>query len=88
MKSLEKLYEEIRNSEEMKKEFTSSFKEGGVEEFLKAHDCDASAEDVMKYMQRIREGAVTDDDLDQVAGGCATTFSCNDSCYCWSQACY
>lgn len=77
MKTIEELYKEIQNDETLKQEFISSFKEGGVEEFLKAHDCDATAEDVMKYMNSLKDGAVSDDDLDQVAGGCFSGYSIN-----------
>ena len=40
MKSLEELYKEVQENEEQKKEFVSAFKEGRVEDFLSAHDCD------------------------------------------------
>lgn len=35
------------------------------------------AEDVMNYMNNIKEGAISDDDLDQVAGGACTSGGCN-----------
>ena len=80
MKSLEQLYEEIKDNDELKKEFTTAYKEGNVESFLKANECDASAEDVKDYLDGLKENAVSDDDLDKVAGGgCGTTMTC-DAC--------
>lgn len=75
MKSLEELYAEIQNDESLKQEFVNSFKEGGVENFLKDHECNATAEDVMNYMNSLRDGAVSDDDLDMVAGGGCSGFT-------------
>lgn len=77
MKSLEELYGKIQNDEDLKQEFISSFKEGVIDDFLKNHECDASAEDVINYMNNLREGEISDDDLDHVAGGCRTSFTCN-----------
>lgn len=80
MKTLEQFYEEIQNNEELKQEFTSSFKEGVLDDFLKDHDCDATAEDVMNFMNSLKDGAVSDNDLDNVAGGGFTAPSWEASC--------
>ena len=50
MKSLEELYKEIQDNEELKKEFITAFKEGQIESFLNVHDCDATAADVMSNL--------------------------------------
>ena len=83
MKSLEELYKEVQENEELKKEFISAFKEGKVEEFLKAHDCDSTAVDVMMFLNRTKDEAASEDDLSKVAGGdCGSTVTCRscDSC--------
>ena len=78
MKSLEKYYNEIQSNEELKKEFITSFKEGRIESFLKAHDCDASVTDVMTFMESKRDETATEDDLMKVAGGgCSSSATCN-----------
>ena len=82
MKSLEKLYKEIQENEELKKEFISAFKEGKVEEFLKTHDCEGTAADVMTLMKSQRDEAASEDDLAKVAGGNCTSETNNDSCGC------
>jgi len=84
MKTIEQLYEEIQNNETLKQEFITSFKEGGVKDFLKNHECDATAEDVMKYINSLKDGAISDDNLDKVAGGGCTSMTCNQTCTCMS----
>ena len=81
MKSLEELYKEVQENEELKKEFISAFKEGKVEEFLKAHDCDASASDVMAFLNSTKEETASEDDLAKVAGGGCSSNGCqSDDC--------
>ena len=50
MKTIENLYNEVQGNDDLKKEFVTSFKEGKVEEFLKAHDCNATAADVQEFL--------------------------------------
>ncbi len=85
MKSLEELYKEVQANEELKKEFVLAFKEGRVESFLKAHDCDATAADVMTFLSSAKEEAATEDDLAKVAGGCGSSATCGNNC---SYDCY
>lgn len=88
MKTLEDLYKEVQMNEELKKEFISAFKEGRVEDFLSTHDCDATAADVMKFLNSTREETASEDDLAKVAGGCGTTYTCDGhSCGCASYWC-
>ena len=54
---------------------------GGTEpelEFLKAHDCNATAADVQEFLNGRDMEELADDDLDNVAGGsgCGTSYSC------------
>ena len=84
MKSLDELYKEVQENEELKKEFVAAFKEGKVEEFLKANDCDASASDVMAFLNSQRDEAASEDDLAKVAGGFCSNYTKSTICYCYS----
>ena len=78
MKSIEDLYKEVQSNEELKKEFISAFKEGRVEEFLTSHNCDATATDVMTFLNTTKEEIASEDDLAKVAGGdCSSTVTCH-----------
>ena len=87
MKTIEQLYEEIKVNDELKAAFSAALKENKVEEFAKAHECEASAADIMAYIQSIKSGELSVDDLENVAGGVCTSFSCNVTCVC-SFGCY
>jgi hypothetical protein len=82
MKTLEQLYEEIQSNEELKKEFTASIKENTTDDFLKKHDCDANIRSVMAFMNNLKDGELSEDDLESVAGGdghggfCGTSMTC------------
>ena len=86
MKSIEELYKEVQENEELKKEFITAFKEGKVEDFLKAHDCDATVDDVMAFLNSTKEETASEDDLAKVAGGgcssngCKRTDDCSYDC--------
>lgn len=71
MKTLQDLYSEVLKSEELKKEFVEAAKEKKIEEFLKANGCDASAEDLAVFLkeQQTKAGELSDNELDNVAGG-------------------
>lgn len=74
MKNIEELYKEVMENEALKEEFTTAYREGNVSEFLKKHDCDATAEEVSEYVNGVKDEALSLDDLDNVAGG-----SCDES---------
>jgi hypothetical protein len=78
MKTLEELYREIQENEELKKEFIAAFKENRLEEFLKSQNCSAAQADVMAFLNGTKEEIVSEDDLAKVAGGCMTSVVCND----------
>ena len=81
MRTLEELYKEVQENEEMKKEFITAFKEGKVEEFLKAHDCASTAADVMTFLSSKKEEVASEDDLAKVAGGGCSSNGCrSDDC--------
>ena len=87
MKTIEHLYDEIKKSEELKKEFASAMKENRIEDFTRAHGCNATTADVMAFLTSIKEEKLTEDDLGKVAGGCDVTNEigctklCTDNCY-------
>ena len=87
MKSIEDLYKEVQENEELKKEFVNAFKEGRTEDFLKAHDCDGTAADVMIFLNGTKEETASEDDLAKVAGGGCSTYTCNCPIYTVEQ-CY
>ena len=79
MKTLEQLYQEIIKSDELKKAFSNAAKESRVEEFAKEHGCEATKADVISFMKSLKEQDLSDDDLDKVAGGKCSSFSCHCS---------
>jgi hypothetical protein len=82
MKSIEELYQEVMEDETRKAEFITAYREGTVGDFLKAHDCDATVEEVEEYVKGQRDEELSLDDLGSVAGGggCRDTASCGDYC--------
>ncbi len=70
MKSLETLYEEVMQSETLKKEFLEAAKaKDAVKAFLTEHGCDAGLEELQTFMKEKAVINVSDDDIDSVAGG-------------------
>ena len=80
MKNIEEFYKEVMENEALKAEFAIAYREGNVSEFLKKHDCDATAEEVSEYVNGVKDEVLSLDDLENVAGGsCDLT---KDSCTC------
>lgn len=75
MKTIQELYSEVLKSEELKKAFSEAVQNKTVEDFLKAHGCEASMEDVAAFLkeQQAKSGELADNELDNVAGGCDGT---------------
>ena len=82
MKNIEELYKEVMENEALKAEFATAYREGNVSEFLKKHDCDATAEEVSEYVNGVKDEALSLDDLDNVAGGGFCAASKKESCTC------
>lgn len=86
MKSLNTMYEEIRNNDELKKAFVTAVKNSTVEDFLKAQGCETSIEDLNEFLtdkaEEIRPLSM--EDLSAVAGGIKyteQTYECSfDGC--------
>ncbi len=74
MKSLQELYTEIMGSDELKKAFAKAAKSGKVTEFLKAHGCETTEEDIKTFLKEKADQPLSDEELDSVAGG-----DCNPS---------
>ena len=72
MKTLQELYNEIIGSEELKAAFAEAAKGGKVAEFLKAHGCEATPEELTAFLKSQKSGELPDEELDNVAGGCDT----------------
>ena len=70
MKTLEELYNEILADEGLKEQLKAAAKENKVEEFFKAHGCEATIEEVKEFINSKKE--VSLDELDSAAGGCTT----------------
>lgn len=79
MKTIEQLYEEIRGNEELKKAFALALKENRVEEFAKAHGCEATTADAMAFLKGLKNRELSEDDMEKVAGG--------KGCSSWSCEC-
>lgn len=68
MKTLQELYNELIASDELKTAFAEAAKDGKAQEFLKAHGCEATMEELTAFLKG-RTGELCDEELDQVAGG-------------------
>lgn len=69
MKTIEELYKEVLASEELKKEFLT-LKPDTVEDFLKAHGCDATLDELKAFFEAKKEAnELAEEELSQVAGG-------------------
>ena len=74
MKTLQEFYEELKASDDLKKSLAEAVMAGKITEFLKAHDCDATADELKEFVagkaaqdKPMRE--LSDDELEMVAGG-------------------
>ena len=76
MKTMEELYKEVIGNDELKEKFIAATKEGKLADFLKENDCDADPKDVVRFVDGVKDSAVSDADLDKVAGGCCTSVTC------------
>ena len=79
MKTLEKLYEEIKSDAELKKEYVKAAGGKKIIDFLKAHDCDASESELASFIEAKKNKELADDELDMVSGGDCTTYNQGDS---------
>ena len=71
MKTIEQFYKEIAGSKELQEEF-NSLSEALLGEFLKKHDCEATAKEFADYVKSQAEGELEDSAAEAVAGGVPT----------------
>ncbi len=71
MKTINALYEELKNDSKAKKAYLKAVSEKKVAEFLKEHDCDATEAEVKEFLKskESTNKEITDDELDMVSGG-------------------
>ncbi len=72
MKTLQELYEEIVASDELKTAFAKASKDGKVPDFLKAQGCEVTEEELCAFLKS-RTGELSDEEMDNVAGGGCNT---------------
>ena len=66
------MYNEILASEELKAAFAEAAKSSKTEEFLKEKGCEVTAEELTAFLKDQPWGELSDEELDNVAGGCDT----------------
>ena len=76
MKTVQELYNEIIADDELKKAYFKATQDGKLWEFIAEHDCDATVEELDEFMMARPAGELSDDELDNVAGGCGGTVKC------------
>ena len=84
MKTLQELYEEVKASDDLKRALAEAVKAGNVTEFLKAHGCDATADELKEFVAgkaaQDRKLKLDDDELDVAAGGMGDPFEYSNLC--------
>ena len=70
MKTLDELYREVMADDSLKSEYIEAAGNGGAADFLKAHGCEATEQELEEFMKNGgKSGELTDDELDNVAAG-------------------
>lgn len=68
MKTIDNLYNEILEDENLRKEFLNvAIKGDGVRQFLKDHDCDVTEDELMEYLKKKRN--ISDEEMSLITGG-------------------
>lgn len=79
MKSLQDLYDEIMGNEELKQAFVEAAKTDTYEDFLAAHNCDATLDELQEFLNaKAAEDdpiELSTDELKEVVGGAGKTMS-------------
>ncbi len=77
MKTLEELYIEVKADGALMQEYKAACDNGKVAEFLRAHECAATGDEVNAFLSAHgTSGELSDDELDDVAAGkkCGTLY--------------
>jgi hypothetical protein len=71
MKTIQELYSEIMANQELKEQFIEAANAGKQEEFLKAHGCEATMEEVQAFLEakQNEDAPLSFDELENAAGG-------------------
>jgi len=71
MKTIQELYSEIMANQELKEQFIEAANAGKQEEFLKAHGCEATLEEVKAFLEakQKEDAPLSFDELENAAGG-------------------
>lgn len=70
MKTIETIYNEIRNSKELQEKLTEAIKASRIADFFKELGYEGSLNDIAEYMKSLKgNGELNDTELDNVAGG-------------------
>ena len=72
MKTMEELYKEILESKELWEEL-KVLTEEALGEFLKKHNCKATAKEFSDYAKLQEEGEIQDNDAEEAVGGWAAS---------------
>ena len=82
MKTLQELYNEVIQSDELKKEFLEAGKNGKVEEFIKNHGCDVTLDEIKDFLENLtkEDKELSVDELGNVAGGCGGEIKLKPDC--------
>ena len=73
MKTLQELYNEIKSDNALKAAFLEAAKDGRALEFLAAHGCETTAEELAAFLNGKKNSELSDEELDDVAGGGCNT---------------
>ena len=88
MKTIEELYGEIISSDEQKKAFVEAMKAGKLGDYLKAHGCEATEEEIQEFIEaKAAEDApieLSEDEVKHVVGG---SMIHSETCYCTGNTC-
>ncbi len=84
MKTLQEMYEEIKKSDDLKKALAEAVKAEKVTDFLKAHDCDATYDELKEFVAektaQDKPIKLSDEELDNAAGGDGDPFEYTNIC--------
>ena len=71
MKTIQEMYNEIMANKELKEQFIEAANAGTQEEFLKAHGCEATLEEVKAFLEakQNEDAPLSFDELENAAGG-------------------
>ena len=84
MKTIRELYAEVMADESLRREYMAAEESGREEEFMRAHGCAATAEELAQFIENAggddfggrASGELSDDELDDIAAGrkCGTLY--------------